>query len=128
MKAEELKINSTYQSVKFNLPIALTAEDIAELVEMAEGADISHYIDEMLKPIPLTEEWLVDFGYGECVLAYGSCEYRHNILPIFTMTMGKNKGVFFAHGVMEDIRIESVHQLQNIYFALTGEEFRVMNN
>lgn len=74
-----------------------------------------------LKPIPLTEEWLVKFGFYETpnsefvkywtkndVVLYN--EYYHE-KPFFVLS-----GRSIRHG------LQYVHQLQNLYFALTGEE------
>ena len=67
MKASDLRIGNWYNSVKFNLPVKLTAEDIYELVIKADGANISHYIDSMFEPILLTEDsfedWMVKVGF-----------------------------------------------------------------
>ena len=65
-----------------------------------------------LFPIPLTEEWLVKFGFTGWDLGY------------YTLLM--DRGVFFI--LTEDgmtiisRNVKYVHQLQNLYFALTGEE------
>ena len=63
------------------------------------------------KPIPLTEEWLVKFGFDKGTMCW------------FNDT---NIGFEFnAKGVVkwnQPKHIKHVHQLQNLYFALTGEE------
>lgn len=129
MKAIELRIGSTYNSVKFNIPVTLTAEDIWELVERAEGASISHYIDDMFKPIELSEQWLRDFGFTvkennmqidkiECTLQidektwFSSCGGVEGGLAVLCLCGGN----YFAKN------LHYVHLLQNLYFALTGEE------
>ena len=63
---------------------------------------------EDLKPIPLTEEWLLKFGFRE------SNKY------LFKYKLGlKKRGDNYFY---DNISIKHVHQLQNLYFALTGEE------
>ena len=126
MKSIDLRIGSTYHSVKWKIPVTLEAEDIAELVVMADGANIDHYIDSVFQPIPLTEEWLVKFGFNEkykstsnrwtkwaegvnAGLELHDCEDEH----------GNIHGVFLHDFTLE---VKYVHQLQNLYFALTGEE------
>jgi hypothetical protein len=64
MKPTELRIGNWYNSVKFNQPVQLTAEDIYDLVARSDGADISHYISEMFEPIELNEEWIEKFPKG----------------------------------------------------------------
>ena len=54
MKAQDLMIGATYESVKFGTPVTLTAEDIHEMVCRADGAKVDHVeIDQIVKPIPL---------------------------------------------------------------------------
>ena len=73
LKPIDLHIGGWYNSVKFNKPVQLQAEDIYELVARADGADISHYISEMFEPITLTEEWLVKFEFEN----WGNDEYGY---------------------------------------------------
>lgn len=74
-----------------------------------------------LEPIPLTEQWLLDFGFerdvycNELDLAYFS---KGNIS--FT-------DVLPTHIELVDYELspcDYVHHLQNLYFALTGEELK----
>ena len=84
---------------------------------------------KMYEPIPLTEEWLLKFGFklagdftNTRVLdvvkhAYDCSEIRYS----------PNEGLLrFSNGGIKGSTIipyvKHVHQLQNLYFALTGEE------
>jgi hypothetical protein len=78
------------------------------------------------KPIPLTEEWLLRFGFDnwfgkEYILSNGHfyCVFKfYKNGRIDTYFCGQNER--FKN---KDTRfIKYVHQLQNLYFALTGEE------
>ena len=64
-------------------------------------------------PIPLTEEWLVKFGFVKNI----DCEgYNLN-------------GLIFLNGYLTDSQrkpLQYVHQLQNLYFCLTGEELSLL--
>jgi|LakMenE18May11ns_1017448.scaffolds.fasta_scaffold9325101_1 hypothetical protein len=91
---------------------------------------LSEYVD-YLKPIPLTEEWLLKLGF-----------YRRND-RIYSKLYGVDEidGVFqlqkFEDGYEFRTSFDSewfytppiyhVHQLQNLYFALTGEELTIKN-
>jgi hypothetical protein len=67
---------------------------------------------EICKPIPLTEEWLLKLGF-----------IKHVSQSIW-YTLNKVDVWFFDGKYVNDIDVEIkyVHQLQNLYFALTNEE------
>jgi hypothetical protein len=79
--------------------------------EDVEKATSIHSI-KMLKPIPLTEEWLIRFGFT----AKNKVDYESNcgILDLEST----DAGFLFDSRLV----IEHVHTLQNLYFALTGQE------
>ena len=73
-------------------------------------------------PIPLTEEWLIKFGFEKWLdgvyyieISNEQCEYN---LRIFE-DIGH---VFIDHNKRIMIDLKHVHQLQNLYFALTNKE------
>lgn len=78
------------------------------------------------KPIPLTEEWLVKFGFktnqykDEFTLFHNNYEYLLDCA--YT-----DEGVFnfVVDSTCMDIDVKYVHQLQNLYFALTKEELEI---
>lgn len=121
MKASELRIGSTYLSTKFGVPVTLELADFDELYHRCDGAEIDDsVIESLIKPIPLTEEWLVKFGFETDHI----CWFKDGI------TIGDYKdGFFYIPAGMSFAKrknpIESVHQLQNLVFALTGEELNV---
>jgi hypothetical protein len=74
------------------------------------------------KPIPLTEEWLLKFGFSEMLYGWWSNK-------IF-LTKDENGGIWFYYNgttQTEAFELKSVQQLQNLYFALTGEELTIKN-
>ena len=74
------------------------------------------YVDKYCKPIPLTEEWLVRFGFEK---DDGVTWYNQIALYEGNKCFNYNASYFEHHNL---ISIEHVHQLQNLYFALTNEE------
>lgn len=69
-----------------------------------------------LLPIPLTEEWLLKFGFEQNKLSA-----KHNSFIWYENHIGI-KGLL---GVVKPYECKHVHQLQNLYFALTGEELKL---
>lgn len=68
-----------------------------------------------ISPIPLTEELLVKLGFGRYEFDHKENQYRLNDRLIVI------RGDFF-HDYGTSVKLEYVHQLQNLYFALTGKE------
>jgi hypothetical protein len=80
---------------------------------------------EMYQPIPLTEEWLVKFGFDS--LPYTD-QYEYNGM-LFNLDLTKGTFDFWCDNVTGRINyIHFVHQLQNLYFALTGQELEIIQN
>lgn len=77
------------------------------------------------KPIILTEEWLVKFGFvvdGTTYFKLVIDEYCNLFFDVKHKTIAI--GVGYECGGT-DISFEYIHQLQNLYFALTGEELTI---
>jgi len=82
-------------------------------------------------PIPLTEEWLVKFGFvfkgmgisGAVCIRHSGHWYKNNN-PYFAGTK-KPFDIFLQYG--QGVDIGYIHQLQNLYFALTNEELTWTN-
>jgi hypothetical protein len=76
---------------------------------------------DIISPIPLTEEWLVKFGFF--VITAG--KLIDATLPNFRFSLHKS-GNYIGYLLCENdnviTNLESAHQLQNLYFALTGKE------
>ena len=83
-------------------------------LELEHFADFYHYPAENRKYdyIPLTEERLLKFGFESLLSGAG---YVQNCTEI-----GYNHNGFYI--IASGLKIKYVHQLQNLYFALTGEE------
>ncbi len=101
MKANELRIGNLLTFDGYE----------AEVTAIPEG---EFYEDNKFQPIPLTEEWLVRFGFdkhydNEFLLGNYSIRY----------------GLLYYNGYRcHEVGINSVHSLQNLYFALTDEELK----
>jgi hypothetical protein len=138
MKANELRIGSYYQSVKFNQPVKIDISDFRELYILCDYAELDEdIIAEMFKPIPLTEAWLIDFGlilkripdevddkkyYDDVYLfnkeyeEFGLCRYNDNYY--FDLVFNDDSG----WGTIGVVEIKYVHQFQNLYWCICGKE------
>jgi hypothetical protein len=74
-------------------------------------------IENEFKPIPLTEEWLLKFGF------YKNIDTELFEKGGFQIEISELKCLFYLpeFGDWRKV-IQYVHQLQNLWFALTGEE------
>jgi hypothetical protein len=115
MKAEELRFGNLVLNNDFDI-----------VTEIKEGWQIDS-CDVYYKPIPLTEEWLIKFGF--------KCNgWNYDFKNYVFHAQGKNKkGEFFNtefgiknNGITFNIsyNLEFVHQLQNLYFALTNKKLK----
>ena len=115
MKTYELKIG--------NLVKCKTSNDSGIYTVLAlDGLNLKVYLSEprskwhtedLIKPIPLTEEWLLKFGYTEEDFETGK---------IIIVTENNKLIGFIINKYSYSPIIKYVHQLQNLYFALTGTE------
>jgi len=79
---------------------------------------------DSFEPIPLTEEWLLKFGWGRGEYDY-EYEYADNVSLKNAVLLYDYKNQVFTLELSSDqleIKLYHVHQLQNLYFALTNEE------
>jgi hypothetical protein len=70
---------------------------------------------ETYKPIPLTEKWLIGFNFNFKELGFPELSVSHHLFG--------NKFYFHIQNYAKEIFF--VHELQNLYFALTQRELTV---
>ena len=109
MKPEELRIGN------FVYDVGGTIE--SRVIKLTEGKVLLN------SPIPITEEWLVKFGFKKHI---------HKHKPGFQyIKWGRYRQIMTIHkpartfkfGSWEcNVKLRYVHQLQNLYFALKGKE------
>jgi hypothetical protein len=98
-----------------------------KIYTIQSGYDIDTGCDsDDFEPIPLTEEWLLKFGFEEV--------YRSKYRVKYDLTNNPKIGYDiafkgdFINGfryVGEYLKIEYVHQLQNLYQSLTLQELTI---
>ena len=88
-----------------------------------------------IQPILLTEEWLLKFGFkkGKVLtnIYYSlniDASYGASIVAFIENEKKLEIYLSDCDGGHIGKKLEYVHELQNLYFALTGEELEVINN
>lgn len=121
MKASELRIgNLVYHGGK---PIELRSVDIYNF----DKTEVKFFA------IPLTEDWLVGFGFDWIeedriwtltVCPQGSFSITFTYQDDFSLALSDSPQMIAE--ICPAMRLfKYVHQLQNLYFALTGEELQI---
>ena len=98
--------------------------------DMILSSDFAERTNDFFEPIPITEQWLVKFGFN-CVnrpkMAFKLYhnEEKADFSSMILKEVGNNPVWVYAGNNRWTINpftveLKYVHQLQNIYFALTG--------
>jgi hypothetical protein len=108
MEAKELRINNYVKTDIHGIGIVSALSDLDLLYSRNYNSLPMKYI----KPIPLTEEWLVWFGFEKALNGWWSDN------ELWSYKNGK----FYLGANIYLSDATFVHQLQNLYFALNNEE------
>jgi len=118
MEASELrKGNLSNVSVKSGkgrtIVKSLTLRDICNIDENTGSFNF--------EPTPLTEEWLIKFGFSCETIQGNECKFR--VYTKFGLVFNTIHGwwLFGAH-IQNAVPLKYAHELQNLFFALTGSE------
>jgi hypothetical protein len=116
MKASELRIGNLITDIDGDV-FNIKQEN---LCDFANG-----FIN--VEPIPLTEEWLLKFGFTR-----HHADYSNGVIYIKNVPDNNEfEWGAYPNELGSGIQIKNrkllkyVHQLQNLYFALTGEELTI---
>lgn len=126
MKPNELRINNYvfFKHCDYDKTVVRTVNytQYPNLLGL-KGISVNHIEYNHIEPIQLTDKWLIDFGFEKT-------EWDNN--NSFRKMIGNNDYtiVFYSNGICEigDIIVKEmqyVHELQNLYFALTNEELKI---
>ena len=130
MKASELRIGNLVDLGNRIAKVIEINHLACVVVDLEETQDtIEDY--ERTKPILLTEEWLLKFGFYkdeeywwigriDCKYCFKYRDWADNWAFYIEYTDGRPSDDGVKYPIAFDIKY--VHQLQNLYFALTGEE------
>ena len=121
MEAKELRIGNYIHPL-------LDKKEVAEICYIGENdfgyerlSDKEYFQGNSIKPIPLTEEWLVKFGFEleDEKIYYHLDSYEDIYITKTSYSFSIYNATHFTN-IKQGIKY--VHQLQNLYFALTNEE------
>jgi hypothetical protein len=119
LKASELRIGNFLRAKK-DYHNQFHGNGIVSSIEQSKFVILDHYPGKWFEPIPLTEEWLLKFGFKwKGLIAKG--RYLTLFTPCGKAIVYKESHFIFT-GVTIEVQTNYLHQLQNLYFALTGEE------
>lgn len=128
MKANELRIgNLVSETPKYAEGFIRKIVALHENDAWFENGDFEQY--ENVYPLKITEEWMYKFGFKK------KEDYDDELGDLYDLEWWGGfylkedyfipKPYYFAEAFNYDFKLKYVHQLQNIYFALTGEELEV---
>lgn len=130
MKIEELRIGNFYQQFDLKHEVYDYRQITLFDFEYISGSSMS--LKEVgFEPIPLTEEWLVKFGFEFTPGGTSGADMWQG-MGFWTKRDVVLRG---SRGIKYPLRLNGyfncefkyVHQLQNLYFALTGEELELVH-
>ena len=120
MKTQELRIGNLIQQ-----------GEITMISNSNVWIDDDIFLTDEIEPIPLTEEWLLKFGFitFDSKQIYNEWFLNFDGILKYKIFHSKYTGVeeFTMPHSDKPIKLKHVHQLQNLYFALTGEELIIKN-
>jgi len=126
MKANELRINNLISHNGLICTVEIINGELNEIYFL--GKDF-YYSDktENLDVIPLTDEWLLKFGFEkESNKSYSTGEeIVYSVYRLDELTYNSIQKNWWFNGVLSNQPIY-VHQLQNLYHALTNEELTLI--
>lgn len=130
MEAKELRIGNLVKPIITGHGISMI--EVESVTSDKINVNFREYSLDDIEPITLTEEWLVKLGleFNETTNHYFIRFNRHGETEQnMTLFIGNDDEIGYWYGVqniiLDDIAINAiqyVHQLQNLYFALTGQE------
>ena len=133
MDAKELRIGNLVKDHLSRTQKVHEVRNDSYICYLSNGSKLKYKLNTT-KPIPLTEQWLLDFGFEKS--EKGSVSIQFNIgenpltkdwimqlvwlktLPDYNL----EESLFYRNGFH---KLYYVHQLQNLYFALTNTELTI---
>ncbi len=139
MKASELRIGNYVDMINRNgvvhLPyrvelkvLTISGNSIEYLPMDKNPAQVEKWSNQWIGDIceiPITEQWLLKFGFVKDD-TYPNAIFESKNEDLFAIQADKSKWHHIWDGSYTVAPMEYVHQLQNLYFALTGNELELI--
>ena len=109
MKTSELRIGNWLKSRLTGKDFQVSAEDIFNISKD----------ENVVEPIPITEEWLLKFGFE--TLDSICLHFKNNNFELYN-SIGTSWVFSIRYMGLIIANYQNIHQLQNLYFSLTMEE------
>lgn len=120
MKAKEVRIGNLLK--KDGVVVTIDGRSIFDMW-------CAKFYAENYDPIPITEEWLLRFGFKNSESINKSNSFFYKPVGGSELHINPDNGVVWIERYTNIFNnpalIEYVHQLQNLYFALTGKELQL---
>lgn len=133
MKAKKFRVGNLVMSNE--LACNCKPDEILEIAGIGLDLDFTNGTTQNyvgIKPIPLNKEWINKFGFNdsEYKKGYTGVEFRTNMILDFVLTKPKFMGEWqesycYDLGQHRFIPLKYVHELQNLFFAITSTELSV---
>lgn len=120
MKSSELRIGNLVYDSPNGDDISINATDILGMVQF----EVAGMEPTYLEPIPLTPEWLLKNTVVAC--AGKDTEWYELSANGWLKVKPLEGSFFFFVGKEEVCEVTTVHSLQNIFFAITGRELKIV--
>ena len=123
MEATELRISNIVNcnDKRHHEPYIVVESITSECINV----DFRPYNLNELEPIPLTEDWLLKLGF----VKRADCEFDFWKNSMWKLKEYKNKKYYQLYHCSDEVdctMIKFVHQIQNLFYSLTGEELKII--
>lgn len=94
-----------------------------EQIEVETEEEFTWFFKDNYFGIPLTEKWLIDFGFSG-----QPCDYAKDKLSVCLKdsdSFHKEGRTYYNYWAILEKQPKYVHELQNLFFAITGTELEL---
>lgn len=121
IKANDLRVGNFLEGDELSIPRENTYHNgLTKItgfgISMIEFGKITS-----LNRVPLTHKWMVDFGFEKDGIQFS----KNGVIILFEKRFFK---FYYGVGIEDFKNLDYVHQLQNLFYCLTGKELETVAN